>query len=136
METWHGWNWKATELERCHIVAESSGGYDEPDKFLLLCRTCHRESPMSNDAEIMIEWAKRRESWLDRVTREVKAGFKGRDDLFKLPLDVVDINRFNDFLRTREFDRHPASSQGDVVRALIPMLRSYLSHASEECFGC
>jgi len=45
-------------LERCHIVADSLGGKDEPANLVLLCRRCHISSPNVTDPEIMWDWIK------------------------------------------------------------------------------
>lgn len=46
-------------LERAHIVAENCGGEDKPSNFVLLCSDCHRNAPMTNCADWMLEWVDR-----------------------------------------------------------------------------
>jgi hypothetical protein len=43
-------------LERCHIVPASLGGFDSPDNLVLLCKRCHAENPNVTDKEIMWDW--------------------------------------------------------------------------------
>jgi len=121
--------WQTAILDRCHIVAANCGGNLEPENFLLLCVTCHREAPMANDPAIMIDWALRHESWIDCVTREMQSGLRGCSNL---DMDITHIERFNLFLRARAFDRHPMSDYVDSVKALIPMMRAYISSLVSE----
>lgn len=48
---------KAKFLERAHIKAESLGGSDDPSNFLLLCKTCHAESPDVGNEDLILQWA-------------------------------------------------------------------------------
>lgn len=43
-------------LDRCHIVAHSNEGRDEPQNFVLLCKHCHIDSPNTHDPVYMWEW--------------------------------------------------------------------------------
>ena len=43
-------------LQRCHIVARSLGGSDEPSNLVILCSECHADSPDVDDSEIMWDW--------------------------------------------------------------------------------
>lgn len=43
-------------LHRCHIIADSLGGKDEPKNFVLLCNRCHIEAPNVEDETFMWDW--------------------------------------------------------------------------------
>lgn len=58
----HNMCWRcglARRLEKCHIVADSIGGLDEPSNYVLLCRRCHLEAPHTNDPESVWQWIER-----------------------------------------------------------------------------
>ena len=49
--------WNSTSLEVCHIVARQFGGTEDLDNLILMCPTCHRDSPDVNDGgEAMRQW--------------------------------------------------------------------------------
>lgn len=56
-------------LERAHIVAS---GEDTPSNFVLLCHDCHRNAPMTNNVDWMLEWVDR---------GPAAAGWEGADAL-------------------------------------------------------
>lgn len=43
-------------LERAHLVPRSLGGSDDASNLVLLCRSCHRKAPNTDDAAYMLEW--------------------------------------------------------------------------------
>ena len=45
-------------LQRCHIVARTLGGTDGPENLVILCSSCHADSPDVDDPEIMWDWIK------------------------------------------------------------------------------
>jgi len=45
-------------LEKCHIVATMLDGGDEVSNLVLLCKSCHRESPDFDNPDYMWDWIK------------------------------------------------------------------------------
>lgn len=45
-----------SRLEKCHIIPHSNKGSNEPDNFVLMCKTCHAESPTLSDSFYFWEW--------------------------------------------------------------------------------
>lgn len=43
-------------LDRCHIKAQSQGGEDTAQNYVLLCKHCHFASPDNGDPEFMFQW--------------------------------------------------------------------------------
>jgi len=70
-------NWNSSKLERAHILARSAGGSWDTSNFLLLCRSCHQEAPMTNDRNHMLQWAQTRPSHFsaefDKLSIELSA---------------------------------------------------------------
>ncbi|MFE2477837.1 HNH endonuclease [Streptomyces sp. NPDC059389] len=62
-------SWQRATLERAHIVPRSLGGSDDAANLLLLCRSCHEESPDWSDPEQMARWISTRE---ERPSKEVE----------------------------------------------------------------
>lgn len=57
-------------------MADYIGGSNHVMNFLLLCKRCHLEAPMTNDREVMLNWAKRRESfsfWFAKLFETVRS---------------------------------------------------------------
>lgn len=48
-----------TRLQRCHIVAASLGGANEPSNLVLLCKWCHEEAPNIDDPKYMWIWLRK-----------------------------------------------------------------------------
>lgn len=55
--------WNRTSLQRAHLVPRSLGGADSVENLVLLCFSCHEESPDYADSGEMLEWMSRRENW-------------------------------------------------------------------------
>ncbi|MGA4840639.1 HNH endonuclease [Streptomyces sp. G45] len=62
-------SWQRATLERAHIVPKSLGGPDDADNLLLLCRSCHEESPDWPDRQQMARWIATRE---ERPSKELE----------------------------------------------------------------
>ena len=60
MYTCFACNKPTSRVERCHIIPHANGGTMEPSNFVLMCPTCHKESPTINNEKIF--W-----TWLDSV---------------------------------------------------------------------
>ena len=43
-------------LNRCHIVPDSCGGFDQPDNLFLLCSQCHVVSPDTTNRAAFLRW--------------------------------------------------------------------------------
>lgn len=75
---------KLEKLQRCHIVADSLGGSDEPSNFVLLCAKCHQESPDVDDPKYIWIWIKsyrvevRDLFWVYEALKEYEHIFKTR----------------------------------------------------------
>ena len=69
-------------LQRCHIVAHSLGGSDEPSNLVILCSECHAESPDVDDPEIMWDWLRAYKAlspftfWVEQGAREYEFMYK------------------------------------------------------------
>jgi len=59
-------------LEKAHIVPHSLSGKNTPDNYILLCVDCHRESPDTNNPEIMYSWVKNRSTPIGRMVEELE----------------------------------------------------------------
>jgi hypothetical protein len=73
-----------TKIERCHIVAKSLRGNNDPLNLVLLCSRCHRHSPDTTEPKIMFEWMEkeydnRQESLRQRI-EEFKKWFPEIED--------------------------------------------------------
>jgi hypothetical protein len=72
-----GWDVDACgTLERAHLVPRSLGGSDEPSNLVLLCRSCHRKAPNTDDAQYMLDWvrgyADREAARFEETAREIQ----------------------------------------------------------------
>jgi hypothetical protein len=45
-----------SQVQKCHIVARSLGGSNEPSNLFLMCKSCHLESPDTLYEEIFFDW--------------------------------------------------------------------------------
>lgn len=45
--------------ERAHIVAHSLGGSNNPENFVLLCKSCHNEAPDTSEPNDIWDWIKK-----------------------------------------------------------------------------
>lgn len=55
-------------LQRCHIIPHSLGGVDTPSNYVLLCASCHKESPNVKNTSAMWDYIK---------SNRTKHGFTG-----------------------------------------------------------
>ena len=62
-------NWNNARLDRAHILAVSDGGSNAVTNILLLCPTCHKDAPMTNNREDMFAFIRTREPDVVRETR-------------------------------------------------------------------
>jgi len=46
-------------VQKCHIIAKSLGGSDNPDNLIPLCAACHDEAPDVYEKEEMFNWIKK-----------------------------------------------------------------------------
>lgn len=70
---WWAESWSDSSLERAHIVAHSLGGDDsDPDNFVLLCPSCHKEAPTTACREDVLTWVTHQENYLNRFARELQ----------------------------------------------------------------
>lgn len=64
--------WEAAPLERCHIVAPSLDGTDDPENLFLLCRDCHDRAPNTTSREGFLRWVMlQRGAWWHRRANEM-----------------------------------------------------------------
>lgn len=83
---------KATGIQRCHIIPESLGGKAEPNNLILLCSSCHRESPNVNDGDILINWCANHESHISIAITKFKEALKYSPySLRSLESDMKDV---------------------------------------------
>lgn len=68
-------------LERCHIVADSLGGLQQPSNIFLMCSSCHRESPDTVYPQQFFKWVYRRRQykysggWVGEAIRELQSDY-------------------------------------------------------------
>lgn len=66
-------SWQRATLDRAHIVPSSLGGADDLDNLLLLCASCHAESPDWPDPQEMAHWIAARPVRVSKETEQVEA---------------------------------------------------------------
>jgi len=115
-------------LQRCHILAHSAGGTQEPSNFLILCEDCHRAAPMTSDRTILIQWVIERPNWL-KLFLDMAIDAVRTAGLQPEQLKPVDQASFHAFLRSRHLDFHPHSTRLDKMVAIAYLLREYLEVA-------
>ena len=113
--------WNNSGLDRAHIVADSIGGADSPENFLLLCRSCHIKAPMTNDPQIMLTWAIKRDSHWTTFWREAEREWTK----YNIPLDL-DLSRVKDFFVSVQNDRHYwGTHELDKISRLVALVDAY-----------
>jgi hypothetical protein len=119
--------WAKSGLERAHVTAKSIGGHNHPRNFLMLCGRCHMEAPMTSIPDVMLQWARTREQFVQRLVREATEAL-GTLGISETDLDLVAPSHFIEFLRAIKFDRHPylCASFMSLVPA-VHVLPVYLS---------
>jgi hypothetical protein len=130
--------WNRARLERAHIIADSIGGSCEISNFLLLCRKCHQEAPMTNSRDLMLAWARNREAYISRLFRESQftvsnVGITEQDlEKYSGLNDQVFLRKFKQHLKRLRFDRHPHQFglMGDCD-ATAWILKDFISQQSD-----
>lgn len=90
-------NWEKAPLEKCHIIAKSLGGSDDPSNFFLMCKMCHVNSPDTTSNRLFFNWVKSQASRKNYI-QTILNTFKD------LNFDINDLNnikKINIF-----FDKH------------------------------
>jgi hypothetical protein len=105
---WGGWG--TARLEEAHIIADSIGGKAEPSNLLLLCPRCHRDAPMSSVPFVLLDWVKRRESYVEFIWGQMSSavaaiGFD--EDQIARHVGLMSRGAIRAALRALRIDRHP-----------------------------
>jgi HNH endonuclease len=124
-------NWNGTKLERAHIIAASIGGKIEPGNLLLLCPLCHAQAPMTDISEIMLNWTREHDSYLDCVFRKLDESIQRaaiRDDDMA-SFDALDQDCFGNYIKHRKLDFHPIARRLDAASydGVAALLEDYLA---------
>jgi hypothetical protein len=85
---------KWSSLERCHIIPRSSGGGGKADNLILMCRSCHIESPTINDADSLWFWLSHKRT-INEIRLELLSEIMASTNLsfIKIAEAVIDIMR-------------------------------------------
>ncbi len=59
------WAKAGSKLERCHIVAKSLGGSNEPSNLFIMCKECHILSPDITDPKYFFKWVLSRKGYME-----------------------------------------------------------------------
>lgn len=100
---------KNTTIQRCHIVADSLNGSNDPLNFVLLCERCHRRSPDTISPQIIFDWLEkehdnRTDTLKDRISEfkkwfpEIKDGDLTSLSYVGVVLKCEDTQEFKDIL--------------------------------------
>lgn len=65
-----------TGLQIAHLVPHSLGGGTAPENLVLLCKECHQEAPDYIDPNYMLDWMRRRGSYVQRQYLQLEEAFK------------------------------------------------------------
>ncbi len=71
--------WNKIPLHRCHIKARQFDGTDDLDNLMLLCETCHIESPDTIFREHFLTWVRNRESFVETARKKFEDEIKNLD---------------------------------------------------------
>lgn len=74
-----------SRLERCHIIPKSSGGKGDASNLILMCRTCHLESPTVNHSDALFIFLSRKKTRSEVYQEEL------RDILLNTKLSMTGI---------------------------------------------
>jgi len=85
--------WDSAALEQAHVIARSTGGAMVVDNLVMLCRDCHDEAPMTNNASVMLRWIAMREDHVVREMREVRAACIAMEPEFLSMVEGVDASK-------------------------------------------
>lgn len=117
-------------LQRCHIVAHSLHGADDPSNLVILCSECHAESPDVDDPEIMWDWLRAYRA-VSPVTFWVEQGFREYEFMYKRS-----VQEELDFLQKHGVELHPENLMLDVSENAGGATRHFgISHASPATFA-
>lgn len=117
-------------LQRCHIVARSLHGADDPSNLVILCSECHAESPDVDDPEIMWDWLRAYRA-VSPVTFWVEQGFREYEFMYKRS-----VQEELDFLQKHGVELHPENLMLDVSENAGGVTRHFgISHASPATFA-
>lgn len=117
-------------LQRCHIVAHSLHGADDPSNLVILCSECHAESPGVDAPEIMWDWLRAYRA-VSPVTFWVEQGFREYEFMYKRS-----VQEELDFLQKHGVELHPENLMLDVSENSGGVTRHFgISHASPATFA-
>ena len=85
--------WDSAALERAHVIARSTGGAMSVDNLVMLCRDCHDEAPMTNDASVMLRWIAVREDHAAKQWRELRAACIALEPSFLCMVEEIDVSK-------------------------------------------
>jgi HNH endonuclease len=88
--------WDKIPLQRCHIIARSLGGSNDPANLFLMCRECHDLMPNTTVPDVFFEWARTQSYWR-RDEAKIRAALEsfGRND--------ADLEALTGIIRSKEF---------------------------------
>jgi len=118
--------WNSSRLERAHIIADSLGGRaDQAKNFLLLCRRCHRDAPMTNRRNAMLEWVRHRQTFWQWFYQTVIRAFH---DYGITPEDFAYLNSLGseeiiDRLESMDIDAHPQARIEGLISSSVACLK-------------
>lgn len=100
-----------SHLERCHIVARSHGGKDEPENLFLLCPKCHKESPHIKNKQLFLAWVfKKRRSPSEAV--QIATAIKDvTSQLYGIREPYIRRKDLDKAIANGEIAVHPGSSE-------------------------
>jgi hypothetical protein len=58
--------WDKSRLQKAHLVPHALGGSVDVSNLVMLCEECHLDAPDWAAPEFMLDWMRRRPSWMDR----------------------------------------------------------------------
>jgi hypothetical protein len=119
-----GWQ---KDLQRCHIIAASEGGSNNPENFLILCEDCHREAPMVMDSATMIKWVLNHETNVSVFVAEITEAMKE----FRLEEVATlwrpeDHEAYQQFMRDQRLSFHTCSKRRDRIRGIVFLAREFI----------
>lgn len=116
--------WDSSKLERAHVVAASiGGGSKDPSNFVLLCKRCHHDAPMSNRPEILFDWMLHREDWVVWQLRELTYEAEQSGYMFSEDWEPREFITFLKGIQT-DFHCHALGSRMRIA-LLVPHLKLF-----------
>jgi hypothetical protein len=106
--------WNRAPLQRCHIVASSLGGSDDPSNLFLMCRDCHDRSPNTCSREAFLTWAAS-QSFLRRFRKQVEeemATFGIHDEEVPELVALIRLDEFLDWSLSNAAQHFPQTGSG------------------------